>query len=244
MAEYTVIIPCYNEENTIENAVKEIINKFKELKIDLDVIISEDGSTDRTAEIGKKLAQKYKNVHFIHWSDKRQGKGHSLKNSIKKAKTKYVIQTDCDLSNDINYIDGIIKGLEDGFDIVIGSRFHPDSIVERPLRREIASRAYNRLIRLLFKVNVKDMQCGFKGFLRESVLSVLDDVENTGWFWDTEVIVRMLKKGYKIKEVPTKFVDFRHNTKVNVMRDSRTMGCDAIRLWIKLRKEKRGVNNE
>ena len=235
-ADFTIIIPCYNEGNSIENAVKEILRKFDELAVEVLLIISEDGSTDDTVGIGKKLEKTYENVEFIRWSGKKRGRGISLRDTIRKATTEYVIYMDCDLSNDINYVTGIINELEDGFDLVTGSRFHPDSVVKRPLRREIASRAYNRIIRFLFKIDVKDTQCGFKGFNRESVLSVLDEVENTGWFWDTEVIIRMLRKGFKIKEVPTKFIDFRHDTKVNVMRDSRTMGLNALRLWWKLKK--------
>ena len=239
MVDFTVAIPCYNEEESLENAVRKNIEKFHDRGEEVHIIISEDGSTDRTVEIGKALEEEFPNVEFIRWSNQRRGKGASVSDSIRSAKTPYVIFMDADLSNDIDYIGCIIKGLREGYDLIIGSRAHRDSIVKRPILRAMASRCFNFLVRILFKMKIRDTQSGFKGFRRESALAVMDQVENTSWFWDTEMIVRLIRAGFRVIEAPTKFIDFRPNTKVNVVRDSKTMAKDAIGLWMKLRQEDR-----
>jgi glycosyltransferase AglD len=239
MIEFTVALPCYNEEETLESAVRTVLHKFQELGKEVYIIISEDGSTDRTMEIGKALEEEFSNVSFIRGSHQRLGKGASVSKAIRAAKTPYVIFMDCDLSNDLGNIAGLIEGLREGYDLVLGSKAHKDSVVRTPILRTLASKAFNLLVRVLFKLKIRDTQCGFKGFKRESALAVLDRVENTGWFWDVEMLVRMSGTGYRVKEVPTSYIDLRPDSKLCVVRDGRAMGRDAIAFWKKLRKEGR-----
>jgi hypothetical protein len=88
------------------------------------------------------------------------------------------------------------------YDLVTGSRYLHDSVTNRPFTRKMASLAYNWFIRILFRTNVHDHQCGFKSFSKRLVETLSKDAKSNSWFWDTEVIVIAKKRGYRIKEIP------------------------------------------
>jgi len=124
----------------------------------------------------------------------------------------------------------LIQSIRDGYDFATGSRMLPESNVQRPWKRGIASRGFNFLARVMLGSKLYDHQCGFKSFKRASLFGVLDTVKDTHWFWDTELFVRAQRAGFRVREFP---VEWTHGgaTKVNLIRDIFGMGSQIFRLW-------------
>jgi hypothetical protein len=143
---------------------------------------------------------------------------------------------DLDLSTDLKSLKPLIDAITiEGYDLSTGSRMLPESKVERSLRRSTSSKTYNFLVRHMLGSKLRDHQCGFKAFEREPVIQLLDEVEATHWFWDTEILVRASRHGYKIKEIPVEWKSGKE-TKVNLFKDSWNMFTHVVKLRWKLRK--------
>ena len=134
----------------------------------------------------------------------------------------------------MQHLHELIDAIRKGADISTGSRLMSASDSVRTGGREIASRSYNFLVRLFLESRILDHQCGFKAFKREPVLGLLDQVEATHWFWDTEIMVRAYRCGFKIKEIPVEWKSGK-GTKVNLLKDSWNMFQQIMRLCWKLK---------
>ena len=230
----SLVLPAYNEADKLEVAVTKISQALKDYGYSYEIIIAEDGSTDGTAERAEELAQKLSYVKHIH-REKRQGRGTALNNAFKQCSGEVFVYMDLDLSTDLKYLKPLVEAItKEGYDFSTGSRMLPESKVERSLRRSISSKTYNFLVRHLLGSKLKDHQCGFKAFKREPVLGLLDEVEATHWFWDTEIMVRANRKGYKIKEIAVEWKTGK-GTKVNLLKDSWNMFKQIMKLWWKLK---------
>lgn len=228
----SIILPAYNEAARIEQTVGEIIEALREISLHYEIIIAEDGSTDGTDKIASQLSAKYPFIIHIH-NDKRLGKGRALAQASKKSRGGIIVYMDVDLATNLKHLKDLIQIIREGYDFATGSRYLPDSKIERSLLRLMASKIYNSIIRLLFRTGIKDHQCGFKAFDRTSLLKIINQVKAEHWFWDTEVLVRASRRGFKIKEVPIEWKE-RKTTKVRLLNDSITMFVQALRLWLEL----------
>jgi len=229
----TLVYPAYNESGRIEKAVTEALKELAKITNSYEIIIAEDGSSDGTDRVAKQLSETHKEVRYLH-SDERLGRGRALSRAFRQAKGAIIVYMDVDLATDIGYLRPLIYSIRDGNDITTGSRLLPSSNVKRSRRRRITTWSYNALIRLLFDSAVRDHQCGFKAFNHGRILEILDEVEDTHWFWDTEVLVIAARHGYKIGEIPINWVEGRE-TKVDLFSDSLKMGSKALSLWWRLR---------
>ncbi len=230
----SVVLPAYNEADELEGAVAKVSQALKESRYSYEIIIAEDGSTDGTAECAEELAQKLSYVKHIH-RDKRLGRGTALNNAFRQCNGKVFVYMDLDLATDLKYIKPLIDAITvEGYDFSTGSRMLPESKVERSLSRGISSKTYNFLVRHMLGSKLRDHQCGFKAFKRESVLKLLNEVEATHWFWDTEIMVRAHLHGLKIKEIPVEWKSGK-GTKVNLLKDSWDMFKQIMKLWWKLK---------
>jgi uncharacterized protein (TIRG00374 family) len=134
----------------------------------------------------------------------------------------------------MKYLENLVRAVStDGYDFATGSRMMRESDAKRPFKREFASRGYNLLVRLFLHSKLYDHQCGFKAFRKEALFELIDEIENEHWFWDTEVLVRAQKRGYRVIEFP---VYWRHggSSKVNLAKDVKGMGSEIFRLWREL----------
>ncbi len=215
---FSVVIPAYNEAKTLEENVERLVNFLKENFEEFEIIIAEDGSTDGTDEIARKLAERYEFLRHLH-SDVRLGKGKAVFTGIKNARYSTVVYMDADMSTDLNNLKDLLDALEKGYDIAIGSRIIESSETTRPLFREIPSRIYNLMVRFMLGSKIRDHQCGFKAFRKERILEICEKVKDNHWFWDTELLILAQRKGLKIKEIP---VRWRHseNSSVSVFKTS------------------------
>ena len=232
--EVSVVLPAYNEVEYLQPAVEKTIQTLNQFTQSFEVIIAEDGSTDGTAERAEELAQEIGEVRHIH-REKRLGRGTALNNAFRQCNGEVLVYMDLDLATDLKSLKPLVEAIMvEGYDFSTGSRMLPESKVERSLRRSISSKTYNFLVRHMLGSKLRDHQCGFKAFKREPLLRLLDEVEATHWFWDTEIIVRAYRHGYRIKEIPVEWKSGK-DTKVNLFKDSWNMFWQIISLWWKLK---------
>lgn len=237
LGKISVIIPVYNEANRLRECVEELKRALRNLGIYFELVISEDGSTDGTDMIAYELANKDSAVKHLH-SDVRLGRGEAIQRAFEVVNGNIVIYVDADLSMDLQHLSDLIKAIEDGADIATGSRLLTGSVVRRSFLRELTSRIYNWMVRWIFKSTVHDHQCGFKAFKKVTVKPLLDEVKDKHWFWDTELIIRALRNGCKVVEIPITWVQS-EETKVNLGADIKYMGMSALKLGWQLRRERK-----
>lgn len=229
----SVVFPAYNEADVLEDTVKKVILNLDTFIDSYEIIIAEDGSTDGTNKLATMLAEKNTQIKHIH-GQKRLGRGIALKNSFKKSKGEVLVYMDLDLATDLSHLKELIEAISiKNFDFATGSRLLSKSKVNRSWTRNLASSSYNLIVRKLLGSKIKDHQCGFKSFRRDPLLSLIDEVEATHWFWDTEVLVRANRRGYKIKEIPVLWKSGKE-TKVRLFKDSLSMFWQTVLLWWRL----------
>ena len=201
LKEISVLIPAYNEGiSLIENVLT--LNEFlKKYYKTFEIIISEDGSND--GSFFNKISKS--NVKYIHFK-KRLGKGLALKKAFSLSSGKYIFIIDADFPVKLDYIVKMTSYFPK-YDVVIGSRLLKESKIKRSFLRSFASIVYNTLIRLLFRTGIKDHQCGVKVFKREILSAILPDMTSTGFFWDTELLVKVKMRTNKIHEIPLLWKD-------------------------------------
>jgi glycosyltransferase involved in cell wall biosynthesis len=232
--EVSVVLPAHNEADVLDFAVETISQALKEQGHSYEIIIAEDGSIDGTDKKAAALAATVPFVRHLH-SEKRLGRGKALKNAFKESNGEILVYMDVDLATDIKHLGPLIDSIgKEGYDLATGSRLLSESKVKRSGTRNTVSKIYNFMVRLILGSKVKDHQCGFKAFKREPLMALLDEVEANHWFWDTEIIVRATRKGYKIKEIPVNWKSGK-DTKVSLFKDSFKMGRQVIALWWRLK---------
>lgn len=194
----SVIVPVYNEEENLENAVTKLVQLLEKECADFEIIIVDSDSKDRTREVAEKLVKKYQKVRAIMQKE-RKGFGNGLIEGYANAKLDYVWYVDADLPYDLNNLKKSFPFLQD-YDAVIGYKIGKRETVPR----SIMSFVYNRLIRLVFNLPYKDINYSYK-IIKRDVLNKLD-LRSDGWFVTVELLVELKNKGYKVKEVSVPFV--------------------------------------
>jgi len=226
--EVTAIIPVYNDYHSLEAAIPRSIETLAKITPDFEIIVAEDGSTDGSTEFVRDFEKRDPRVRLLH-RDERQGRGKALNRAIREANGSIVCYYDVDLATGMQHLEELVGAIRGGYDIATGSRLLPDSDIVRTGGREIASRSYNLLVRTILGSKVFDHQCGFKAFNKERILPVLPTIRSNHWFWDTEILVRGQRMGFRVREFP---VHWRAGKGTTVrMRDVFEMGSAILRLW-------------
>ena len=201
-----IVVPVYNEEKILEKSISTLTDFLKKnFKHDWQIIIADNASIDKTLEVAKAITKKYPKVRFIHLDQK--GRGRALRKAWTESKADIVSYMDVDLSTDLTFFPLMIDSLLQGYDVATGSRLMKGAEIKRSFKRELLSRGYNLLVRAILGVNYKDSQCGFKAVTREIVNKVVPEIKDNAWFFDSELLFRAHKKGYKIKEIPVKWIE-------------------------------------
>ncbi|OGG06413.1 glycosyl transferase [Candidatus Gottesmanbacteria bacterium RIFCSPHIGHO2_02_FULL_40_24] len=203
-----VVIPIYNEQEELADSIIKLRSFLKKNLKDFNwhITIADNASTDESLNIARKLKSRYTGVGFIHLDEK--GRGRAVKKAWQTSRADFLSYMDVDLSSDLRYFRTLITALVDGYDISIGNRLMKGSIVKkRPLKREVLSRGYNILIKLLFLVHFSDAQCGFKAVNRKVADRLLPNIKDNAWFFDSELLITGEKVGYKIFQVPVSWTD-------------------------------------
>ena len=198
---YSIIIPAYNEEERIENALKLYCNFFEKAEEKYEILVVCDG-VDSTASIVKKFMQKFPSVKLLTFG-KRLGKGGAIIEGMRIAKGDKIGFIDADESVTCSDFKKMFDRLSSA-DGVISSRRLKNSkiLIKAPLMRRPASRIFNILVRILFGLNFKDTQCGAKVFKREAIKDVLNELKTNGFEFDVELLWKLKRKGYNVVEFP------------------------------------------
>ena len=223
----SIVIPAYNEGNVIKENL-ELINKYFTDKFSFEIIVVNDGSNDDTNSILYQL--KIKNLN-IYNNLKKRGKGASIRKGIKKSIGKIVLVVDADLSAPINQFEKLYDELNNGYEIVIGSRSTNDAkvIISQPFKRVITGKVYNLLVKFVLGLNFKDTQCGFKLFDGNKIRNIINICKINSFSIDVEIL--FLAKNFNLK-VLEKGIVWKNNTfsKVSLIKDPLIMLIDLFRI--------------
>jgi glycosyltransferase involved in cell wall biosynthesis len=233
MASVRLVIPCYNEERVLAASIEKLAAWCAaELPYEWRIIVADNASTDGTLEVAQRLAaERPDDVGYVHLDQK--GRGRALKRAWLDAQADAMCYMDVDLSTDLADIKPLLAAVvEGGYDIAYGSRLARKSDIERSFRREINSRGYITAIKLLFWTRFSDAQCGFKAITREAAQELLPHIRDGAWFFDTELLITAEKAGYKLKEVPVRWVED-PDTRVRFPQDMVRMGSDLLKLRLR-----------
>lgn len=233
MQSVDLVIPVYNEERVLANSVATLSDWATEhLPYRWRIVIADNASTDGTLAVAQRLAAEDPDgVAVVHLD--RKGRGRALKKAWLESTADAMCYMDVDLSTDLAMITPLLAGvLEDGCDVAYGSRVSRGADVKRSLRREVNSRGYIALIKLLFWTKFADAQCGFKAITRDAAQRLLPRVQDGEWFFDTELLVLAEKSGYRLKEVPVKWVED-PDSRVRFPQDIVKMARQLLRLRLR-----------
>lgn len=206
-ASVDVVIPVYNEERDLPRCIARL-HPFLTEKMDLPwrIVIADNGSTDRTLGIAQELSQQNQRVTYVHLPEK--GRGRALRKAWLESQADVLSYMDVDLSTDLSAFPPLVAAIaEEGYDLAIGTRLGRGARTTRSLRREITSRGYNLVIKAMFNHKFSDAQCGFKAISRGAAQALVPLVEDNAWFFDTELLLRAERRGYRIKEIPVTWVE-------------------------------------
>lgn len=228
----SVIVPAYNEEQTIQKNLAKIHNFLKGRFGVFEIIVVNDGSSDGTSKEIKKI-QEDLHLRFID-NETNQGKGKVVKQGILESSCELVMFLDADLGIPIEEIQKFIPELDNGYDIVIASRFVPGLRIVRPVpwHRQIMEKIF-RLLRMAIvnDWNVKDTQCGFKVFRRKAAMDIFGRVTIGRFAFDAEVVFIANKLKYKIKELPISLQN-PPKSHVRLIRDPLNMMSDLVKIRV------------
>jgi glycosyltransferase involved in cell wall biosynthesis len=217
-----ITIPCYNEELVLRETIATVV-AYAEVHLTTyawQVLIIDNASSDTTWKIASDLTCEYTKVRSYQVQS--PGRGAALRESWNHFSGFDVyLYMDADLATDLKDLLPLIRGVA-SYDIVVGSRYLKLSDSKRIFGRLISSRIYNFLLYIVFGVTFYDAQCGFKAFRRRVVEDVVSRSRDAGWFWDAEVMIVSLRKGYTLLEIPVSWREVRNvarKSKVSVPRE-------------------------
>ncbi len=202
----SIIIPAYNEEIRIVPTIGAIAAFVSTLGFPWELIIADDGSTDTTTELVEELD--FANLHLLK-AEKNGGKGSAVQRGMLAAKGDYILFTDADNSTPIEEIQNLLAELTDkGFDIAVGSRAADGAEeAKRSFMRRVLSGGLRWIVKYIFRIGVRDTQCGFKLYSRDAALKLHSNQTVMGFAFDLEILYLASKHGYKIAEVPVDWID-------------------------------------
>jgi glycosyltransferase involved in cell wall biosynthesis len=238
-------VPAYNEEQRLPDSLRQIITYLDQQPYRSEVIVADDGSTDTTAAVVENLAARHPAVRLLHLDHR--GKGFAVRAGALAARGEYVLLCDADLAVPIEEWEQLLRALEGGFDVAIGSR---EGLGARrlgePWYRHLMGRVFNMIVRTIAVGGIQDTQCGFKALRLSVAADLFERVRIYGadaprvqgaavTAYDVELLFLARRRGYQIAEVP---VPWRYGTetKVNPIRDSWRNLRDVLTVrWYALR---------
>lgn len=204
-----ITVPVYNEEKELPDHIKKLANYCKKnlANYEWHVTIADNASSDNTPIIAAQLVKENPHISWLRLEQK--GRGRAVKQAWSRSNADLSVYMDLDLSTDLVHLPEMLTLLQNGYDIVIGSRLKKGAKVEgRTLIREITSRSLNFIfIQMIFRTSFTDAQCGFKGVTKQVVDNLIPYIKDNDWFFDGELLIVGEKSGYKIFDLPVHWVD-------------------------------------
>ncbi len=223
----SIIIPAYNEERRLPPSLDKIVAFIQQYPAPIEVIIVENGSTDRTTEVAEAYAARYPFIRVLHST---KGKGAAVKAGMMAGQGRFLFICDSDLSMPIEEVRKFLPPLLEDYDVAIASREGPGAHrYGEPAYRHLMGRVFNLIVRLLAIPGFQDTQCGFKSFRREVARDIFASQTMTGWAFDVEALFIALRRGYKVVAVPINWY-FDPDSRVRPLQDTYRMVRDVLRI--------------
>jgi len=228
----SIVIPAFNEEKRIGSSLKKLAKFLSHRKEDFEVIVVNDASTDQTSQIARSFSEIIKNFQLINLkTSPHEGKGLAVNKGVLAAKGSVVVFTDADFSTPIEELDKLLKKLNAGFDIAIGSRALDRTLVKtkQSFIRESMGKIFNILVQKIVGIEITDTQCGFKAFKMPASKYLFDKARIFDFGFDVELLYLAKKGGLKIAEVPV--IWYNHpESRVHPIKDSVAMFFDLFKI--------------
>jgi putative flippase GtrA len=206
-ARIDIVVPVYNEESALQDSIRRL-HAFlsEELPYAWRIVIADNASTDATPAMARALAFELDHVAVRHL--KAKGRGRALRAAWTDSDADVLCYMDVDLSTDLRALLPLISPLVCGHsEVAIGSRLAPGARTVRGPKREVISRSYNGLLRHVLRARFSDAQCGFKAIRADAARTLLPQIQDNGWFFDTELLVLAQRRGMRIHEVAVDWID-------------------------------------
>jgi glycosyltransferase involved in cell wall biosynthesis len=227
-----VVIPTLNEAHVLESSVQKLRGFLGDSmgRYAWKVVVADNGSSDGTGEIAQRLAREHPDVGAVLLSER--GRGRALRKAWTESDADIVSYMDVDLSTELAALPKVVDAIaHDGFEVATGSRLMRGARIKRSAKRELISRSYNLMIRLLLRTRFSDAQCGFKAVSRRVVREIVPLIEDQGWFFDTELLVLAERLGYPVKDVPVLWIED-NDSRVKIVKTA----TDDIKGLLRLRR--------
>lgn len=236
MPDLSVIIPTYNEAANICHTTEAVLAWLRGQSPEWELLLVDDGSTDSTLEIERELAAAEPNIRVIP-SSPNHGKGFVVREGMLAAKGTTRLFLDADYSTPIDELPKLLRHLDLGCDIAIGTRRVPDALIETkpPAHRHILGELYIKVAHCLLRSQVGDFNCGFKAFRAQAAERLFRLSRRNDWSFDAEVLVLAEHLGFRIKEVPVRWAHVQETSKVRPLRD----GIRAFLALLRIRRDLR-----
>lgn len=221
MATVDLVIPCYNEEHVLAGSVERVL-AFADAHPEHQwrVVVANNASTDGTLAVAQALEQRFPGrVAALHIPVK--GRGIALRTAWLTTEADVMAYMDVDLSTDLAHLPALVDPIAAGeVDLAYGTRLHRESQTTRSAKREFISRSYVFILNRVAGLRVTDAQCGFKAISREAARALVPLVRDTQWFFDTELLWIAQVNGYRMREVPVRWVED-PDTRVKIVKTAR-----------------------
>jgi dolichyl-phosphate beta-glucosyltransferase len=231
----SVIIPAYNEEKRLPRTLAEIDKYLRQQDYDYEILVVNDGSKDKTVEVGKSLIPTIKNLKITGYENN-QGKGFAVRFGMLEAKGDYKLFSDADNSTSLDQVEKMWPYFEKGYDAVIGSRDIKGAVLDPPqpwIRNIILGEGFKLYRKLVIGLwGIEDTQCGFKCFSKKATEEIFPKCLISRFAFDPEILVIAQKLGYKIKEIP---VYWKNDLESKVkLKSIANMALDLVRIRLNL----------
>ncbi|MCM8815022.1 MAG: glycosyltransferase family 2 protein [Candidatus Omnitrophica bacterium] len=228
----SVIIPAFNEEKAIQNTLATVCNFFKEKGLSFEVVVVDDGSSDATALRVREMMKDNSFVKLVSYP-KNAGKGEAIRQGVMVSKGDLILFSDADLSTPISEMEKFLPFIQQGYDIVIGSRRIKNSLITRkqPFHRRISGKVFQLLVKYVLRLPYEDTQCGFKMFKGSAAKKLFSTLAHKGFIFDVEIVYKAHLAGLKIKEIGVIWAND-PSTTVRFLKDSLKCFIDLIKIRI------------
>jgi glycosyltransferase involved in cell wall biosynthesis len=202
-----VVIPVLNEAHVLEKSVATVRDFLSQhLPCRWRVVVVDNGSTDGTDAVARRLSHAHSDVQFVQLPQR--GRGRALRHAWTQSDADIMCYTDVDLSTELAALPKMVQAIAaDGFDLATGSRLMRQSHTTRSPKREFISRCYNIFVKAVLWTSFSDAQCGFKAISRNACAALVPEVEDQGWFFDTELLTLAEKRGFLIADIPVRWIE-------------------------------------
>lgn len=229
----SVIIPARNEAIRLKRNLKILDAFLQGLGQSYEVIIAEDGSSDGTGIIAKRIAERNSTLKILSFNG-RLGKGGAINRALKLCLGEIIFLMDADLSADLEFMPQLLDSVLRTNGVAIGSRMIIGAKARRDLLRKNASKAYNLIVQLLFKTGIKDHQCGFKCLSKDAAQQIIPKIKDHMWIWDTEFLIRAKMEGFIVEEIPINWADLKEEPSIlKILSMAPIMAYDLLMLKLR-----------